>query len=193
MKHKGKILAAVVAGVALLMVAATYFGSVTVVNTMHGETNYFTIVQGNHQASVVRKISPSNTVDVLNANGNFKVVTNCQVTIQIANGGSAITASQYGVVRIPNTFTVTGWDIVGEPSGSVVVDLWTDTYANFPPTVADTCAGSEKPTLTTAIKNQDVSITTWNTTLTNAYYLKWNVDSATTVTNVSVFIYGVAQ
>lgn len=65
MKHKGKILAVVLAGVALLAVAATYFGSVAVVNTIHGETNYIHVVLGNHAASVTRKISPSNLVDVL--------------------------------------------------------------------------------------------------------------------------------
>ena len=32
-------------------------------------------------------------------------------------------------------------------SGSIVIDVWKDTYANFPPIVADTITASAKPTL----------------------------------------------
>lgn len=111
-------------------------------------------------------------------------------TIQfiVDGGGSAITTGVKGDIMIPFNCTVLGWDIVADTSGSIVIDVWKDTYANFPPTVADTIAGTEKPTLSSAVKNQDTSLSSWTTTLTRNDWLRFNVDSATTVTRVTIAI-----
>lgn len=106
----------------------------------------------------------------------------------IDGGGSAITTGVKGDVEVPFDCAVTGWTILGDQSGSIVVDVWKDTYANFPPTVADTIAGSEKPTLSSASKNQDLSLTTWTTTLSKGDILRFNVSSASTVTRVTVIL-----
>jgi hypothetical protein len=110
--------------------------------------------------------------------------SNCSFTID--GGGSAITTGVKGYVRVPFNCVITSWDIVADQSGSVVVDVWLDTYANFPPTVADTIAASAKPTLSSAQKNQDSTLTGWTKNLTEGSYLGFNVDSASTVTRVTV-------
>jgi hypothetical protein len=69
-----------------------------------------------------------------------------------------------------------------------VIDVWRDTYANFPPSVADTIAGSEKPTLSSAQVNQDLSLSTWSTSVTAGDIIAFNVDSASTVTRVNLSI-----
>lgn len=94
--------------------------------------------------------------------------------------------------RIPFDCTVDGWDITANASGSIVVDVWSDTYANFPPTVADTIAGSELPTLSAARKNQDTSLSTWTTALTRGRYLMFHVNagSVSGVATVVVSLYG---
>ena len=109
-------------------------------------------------------------------------------TIQfiIDGGGSAITTGVKGDIEIPFSCTVLGWSIVADASGSIVVDIWKDTYANFPPTVADTITGTEKPTLSAATKNQDLTLTSFTTALTRGDWLRYNVDSAATVTRVTV-------
>lgn len=104
----------------------------------------------------------------------------------IDGGGSAITTGIKGDLLVPYNCTVLGWDILADTSGSIVVDVWKDTYANFPPTVADTIAGSEKPTLSSATKNQDISLSSWTTALTRNDILRFNVDSASTVTRVTL-------
>jgi hypothetical protein len=111
-------------------------------------------------------------------------------TIQfiIDGGGSAITTGVKGDIMIPFDCTVQGWDIVADTSGSIVVDIWKDTYANFPPTVADTVTGTEKPTLSTATKNQDLTLTSWTTAFSRGDWLRYNVDSITTVSRVTVVI-----
>jgi hypothetical protein len=111
-------------------------------------------------------------------------------TIQfiIDGGGSAITTGQKGHAEVPASGVIEGWTILADQSGSIVVDVWKDTYANFPPTVADTIAGSEKPTLSAAQKNQDLALGTWTTTVTKGDIIAFNVDSITTVERVLVSI-----
>lgn len=106
--------------------------------------------------------------------------------IIIDGGGSAITTGIKADLVVPYNCTVIGWDILGDASGSIVIDIWNDTYANFPPTVADTITGTEKPTLSSAAKNQDVALSSWTTTLTRNDILRFNVDSASTVTRVTL-------
>ena len=69
-----------------------------------------------------------------------------------------------------------------------MIDVWKDTYANFPPTSADSITGSEKPTLSSAQKNQDLTLTTWTTAVSAGDILAFNVDSASTVTRVTLSI-----
>lgn len=52
--------------------------------------------------------------------------------------------------RVPYRMTLTGWELVADTPGSVVLDVWADTFAHFPPTVGDTIAGTGKPTLAAA-------------------------------------------
>jgi hypothetical protein len=108
----------------------------------------------------------------------------------IDGGGSAITTGQKGHLEIPFAITITGWTILADVSGSIVVDVWKDTYALFPPTVADTIAGTEKPTLASVQKNQDLALGTWTTAVAAGDILAFNVDSATTVTRVVVALRG---
>ena len=111
------------------------------------------------------------------------------VCLIIDGGGSAITTGQKGHLVIPVAAIITGWTILADQVGSIVVDVWKDTYANFPPTVADTIAGTEKPTLAAAQKNQDLTLTSWITAVAAGDILAFNVDSAATVTRVSVIIH----
>lgn len=108
--------------------------------------------------------------------------------ITIDGGGSAITTGVKGYVTVPYTGTITQWTLLADQSGSIVIDVWKDTYANYPPTVADTIAGTEKPTLSAATKNQDTSLSTWTTAVTAGDVIGFNVDSAATVTRVTLVI-----
>jgi len=69
-------------------------------------------------------------------------------------------------------------------SGSIVVDIWKDTYANFPPTVADTITASAKPILSAATKSIDTTLTGWTKSISAGDILRYNVDSVTTCTRV---------
>ena len=112
-------------------------------------------------------------------------------TFIIDGGGVAITTGQKGHVEIAFPTTITGWTVVADQAGDIVVDIWKDTYANFPPTVADTITGTEKPTLVAVQMNQDLALTTWTTGLAVGDILAFNVDSVATVTRVAICLRGI--
>lgn len=102
----------------------------------------------------------------------------------IDGAGSAITTGVKGYLRVPYACTIQSAELVADQSGSIAIDIWRDTYANFPPTVGDSIVASAKPTLSSAQKSQNTTLTGWTTTLTEGQYLAFNVDSASTVTRV---------
>lgn len=105
-------------------------------------------------------------------------------------GGSTIAAGAKAYINeIPYNATITGWRIVSPITGSVVVDVWKGDYAQWPATVDNTIAGSEKPTLSNSTKNEDKALTTWTTAITSGDHLVFNVDSATTVTYVMLELF----
>lgn len=104
----------------------------------------------------------------------------------IDGGGSAITTGVKGDIEIPYNCTITRATLLADQTGSIVVDIWKDTYANFPPTNTDSITASAKPTLSSASKAQDTTLTGWTTTLAAGSTLRFNVDSVSTVTRVTV-------
>lgn len=104
----------------------------------------------------------------------------------IDGGGSVITTGIKGDVILDFDCSVKSWTVLADQSGSIVIDVWKDSYANYPPTVADTITASAKPTLSSATKNQDTTLTGWTTAITAGQTLRFNVDSITTCTRVLV-------
>lgn len=113
-------------------------------------------------------------------------LTDEAIEFVIDGGGAAITTGVKGDLEVPYNASVNGWTILGDQTGNVVVDVWKAAYASYPPVAGNSIAGSEKPTLSSASKNQDLSLSTWTMTLTKGDILRFNVDSASTVTRVTV-------
>lgn len=104
----------------------------------------------------------------------------------IDGGGSVITTGVKGDIVIDFDFTINQVTLLADQSGSIVIDLWKDTYANFPPTVADTITAAAKPTISAATKSQDATLTGWNVTGNAGDIIRVNVDSISTCTRVLV-------
>jgi hypothetical protein len=106
----------------------------------------------------------------------------------IDGGGSAITTGVKGGLHVPFACTIT--EVVtlalDNLTGSIVVDIWKDSYANHPPTVADTITAAAKPTISAATKAKDSTLTGWTTSVSADDILFFNVDSAATLTRVLV-------
>jgi hypothetical protein len=104
--------------------------------------------------------------------------------------GTGFDEIQTGIVGdsppIPYDCTITGVYLLADQSGSIVVDIWKDTYANFPPTDVDSITASAPPTITTATKSYDSTLTDWTTSLSQGDILRFNVDSCTDIQQVTL-------
>lgn len=128
--------------------------------------------------AVTGNVSTSGTITTTRVIGETTILP-----IVIDGGGVAITTGIKVDLPIPYNGTVTGWDVLADATGSIVVDLWKDSYANFPPTVADTITGANKPTLSSAAKATQSGLS-W--AVSQGDIIRVNVDSATTVTRVLI-------
>lgn len=104
----------------------------------------------------------------------------------IDGGQAAIETGIKGDLEIPYPCTIQRATLLADQTGSIVIDIWKDTYANFPPTNADSITASAPPTLSAAAKSQDSTLTGWTTTVSAGDVLRFNVDSATTITKVTL-------
>lgn len=111
-----------------------------------------------------------------------------QVQFIFGNGVTTITTGIQGDIRFPYACTITQVDLLADQSGSIVVDLWKDTYANYPATVADAITASAKPTISSTTKATDSTLAGWTTSVTAGDIIRVNVDSVTTCTRVALVI-----
>lgn len=102
-------------------------------------------------------------------------------------GGSVIQTGIHGDIG-PLDFsgTIQAVTLLADQSGSIVVDIWKDTFANFPPTDADSITGAAPATLSGTDKSQDSTLTGWTTAINAGDILRFNVDSIATVTRVTL-------
>jgi hypothetical protein len=124
--------------------------------------------------------------------GSTQAVSATPTGFEVAfdGGGSAITTGIKGDLILPYAMAAVEWTLLADQSGSIVVDIWMDTYANYPPTVADTITGSAKPTISASNKGQSSTLTGWTTALPAGSTLRFNVDSVSTIQRVTLAIRG---
>lgn len=109
-----------------------------------------------------------------------------KVSFVIDGNGATITTGIRGDWIVPFACTILGVTAVADQSGSIVVDLWEDTYANYPPTDADTITASAPVTISSATKSQDTTLTGWDTALAAGSIVRFNVDSVTSIQRVTI-------
>lgn len=119
--------------------------------------------------------TPSLTIDV-----------DQEVTLNFVVGtGSGVVATGIaGMIEIGDGFTIQRARIVADQSGSIVIDIKKAAYASVP-TFTSICA-SAKPTLSSAQKSSDATLTGWTTGLSEGDWLQFVVDSATIVTRATL-------
>lgn len=89
-------------------------------------------------------------------------------------------------VTIPYNCTLLGWTILADQTGSIVIDVWRDTLANFPPTNADSITNSHEPTISSAQKAEDTDISDWSSvTLLAGDTVRFNIDSVSAITRAT--------
>lgn len=103
-------------------------------------------------------------------------------------GGMVITTGIKGDIEIPFDCVITSVTILADQSGSVQIDIWKDTYTNFPPTDGDSITASAVPNINSGIKNQDTTLTGWTKNIYKGDILRFNIDSVTNITRCTISI-----
>jgi hypothetical protein len=129
----------------------------------------------------------------IQVNANIDLPAGGKVTGQYAfaqavidGGGAVITTGVKGDLG-PFSFPceIEEVTMLADQSGSIVVDVWKDSYANFPPVDGDSITASAPLTITTATKAQP-ALTGWTTSIAAGDILRFNVDSVTSIQRLAL-------
>ena len=119
--------------------------------------------------------------------GSAPITGEASISFIIDGGGNAITTGAKGDLEVPFDCTINSVTLVAAPAGAIVIDIWKQAYADFPPEDAQTITSATPPTITaTADKSQDTTLTSWTVALTKGDTLRFNVDSVTTIERVTL-------
>jgi hypothetical protein len=114
------------------------------------------------------------------------------IGITIDGAGSAITTGVKGFIMTQISGTITEATLLSTDAAAtacdIVIDVWKDTYANYPPDNADSITASAPPTLSSANKSQDSTLTGWTTSVTAGDIFGFNVDSNTGCTRATLML-----
>ena len=129
----------------------------------------------------VRFMGVADTTSSLIIPGRSKGMTRqLSVTFGVPGGGVLATGVR-GYLPVEFTCYITGWQVFANTSGSIEIEVWKDTYANFPPNSFDLISGTEPVIITTALKAEDKSLSSWTTLITAGDVLAFNVNSVTDI------------
>lgn len=89
---------------------------------------------------------------------------------------------------VPFGCVVKNWTLLSDVSGSLNIDVWKDTFGNFPPTDANSMTGGHNPYLSGEVSRQDTVATGFYNPIPAGSILRFNVDSVATVTRAHLEI-----
>jgi hypothetical protein len=100
--------------------------------------------------------------------------------------GAPIAVDTYCDIYVPFDCTITGVVMLAEQVGAIVVDVWADTYGNYPPTNADSICAAAPPTIAAANKSTDTTLTGWTTAVAAGTTLRFNVESVSLIERLAL-------
>lgn len=116
--------------------------------------------------------------------------TSLEITFD--NGASDLAANTKWRGDIPVAATLTKWRLLADAAGALVLDIQKDTYANYPPTgadsIIDTGSGGTKPTLSSVANNEDSTLAHYTTSFSAGDTVIVNVDSCTGITQATLIL-----
>lgn len=111
-----------------------------------------------------------------------------RIGVSLDGGGSALTTGLKHWVQAPDAGQITGWEILPDQSGSLVIDIWKAAYADLPATDGNSITASAPPTLSSAVKAVGTALTGWTVDFAKDDWFYFNVDSASTVTKATLVL-----
>ena len=106
-------------------------------------------------------------------------------------GGDVIAVGAQCDVRVPYGCTITKVSLLADQVGSIVVDVWADIYANYPPTAGDSITAAAKPTISAGNKSEDATLAGWSTSIASGTVIRFNVNSCSGIERATILLEGV--
>lgn len=106
--------------------------------------------------------------------------------VVVDSGGLGLTTGIKGDVQMHKNFIIESWTLLADTSGSIVIDIWKDAYANYPPTDADSITAAAPPTITGSDKATSSTLTGWTTQYLAGDTLRFNIDSVSAIGRVTL-------
>lgn len=109
------------------------------------------------------------------------------IIMTLDGGGDVITVGIKGYVVVPYNCTINSVTVIGDQTGSIVVDIWKIPFStSLLPTVANSIVALLPPTISTAKASQNTILTGWTTTISANDELGFNVNSCTSITRATL-------
>ena len=121
-------------------------------------------------------------------NAEVNTILTSSIEFIMDGGGGVISTGVSGDVVVPFDCTILEVTLLVDQTGSIVVDIWKDTYSNFPPSNADSITASAVPTISSSNKYKDDTLIDWTTSITTGDILRFNVDSCTTIQRCTLIL-----
>jgi hypothetical protein len=108
--------------------------------------------------------------------------------------GAPLTTGVKGYLQWPFAGTVTEATLLADQSGSITVDFWKCTYAQFDagathPVSGDNITGGSGMAISSATKNDDTTLSGWSTSFSAGDVLAYDVKvAATSITRVTAIL-----
>lgn len=113
-----------------------------------------------------------------------------KIGISIDGGGDVIPSGIKGDSYVPYNCRIEEAISYATPSGSIYIDIWKDTTANYPPTDADSICGDQQIVISSnssiGIISSNNTLSGWTTSITAGDILRFRVSAAAYVTKSTV-------
>jgi len=100
--------------------------------------------------------------------------------------GNVVATGIAGDLEVPFACTITAATLLANISGNLVIDIWKTPYASFPPVVGNSICGGALPTLSAAASSKNSTLTGWTTSISAGDILRFNVNSAATISRFTL-------
>ena len=163
--------------------------SLPIANAIDG-TPYLEIAQ-NVAGVGLPAVYVSKRVQAQNIANQFANQLTAAIEYVIDEGRIVITTGSKGYLKVPFAGVFTSVDVLGNTTGSVVVDIWKCSYSQFDagathPVSADSIVGGNYPTISSGTKYTDSVLASWTTAFSANDVLAFVINSNSGFTRLTI-------
>lgn len=150
----------------------------------------FTVSERGLEGTSAMSFDAGDLIELRLTAGFIDALKEGSIVYVIDGGGATITTGIRGFIEAPFNGTIKSARLFADVSGSISIDIFKDTYANYNPDNNPTdsiCANSTNPiAIASEIKAQDSTLAGWTKNFSKGDIFYFNVVSASTIQRVTL-------